>query len=144
MWSRARNVGAIFAGLAVVVGLMITSVTLISSFVPPASTAFLVLTLVTALLWHFGGGWLCAVLARDSRYATTGLIVLGTFLMLMTIRVHGASMPLTYSAIMLLIAPTGLWLGTRAHARRLWHAQQQAMDAGIRSVAAPPAPADKH
>lgn len=116
--ARWRNVGAMLAGLVLVMGLMIGMNVELSRELGISTAAFLAITLLLAWAIHGAGGLLCAVLSRDNVYAVSGLIVLGTAVMLWSITQTWTTVPPWYSMIMAVAAPGGLWIGARLHRRR--------------------------
>lgn len=119
VWTRARNVGAVFAGVVLVLVLMIGMNLLLSRWTVPSNSWFQAGTLAGAAIIHFAGGFLCALISRGSRYATAGVVVVGSALMVMSVVQTWSGLPPWYSIAMLVIAPAGLLLGAAARSPRL-------------------------
>jgi hypothetical protein len=113
-----RGVLAVIAGLVVSAALMIGTNLLLVNVIASTSATFLIVTLVCAGVYKMTAGYVCAAISRDSWRATVVLVVLGTAMLLSSVVQTWALMPRWYSIVMTCIAPTALWFGARAHARR--------------------------
>jgi hypothetical protein len=121
-----RSTMAVIAGLVVSAALMIGTNLLLVNVIASTSASFLLVTLVCAGVYKMTAGYVCAVISRDSWGATAVLVVLGTAVLLSSVVQTWRLMPGWYSIAMTCIAPTALWLGARAHARRSFAAVRRA------------------
>lgn len=119
--SVGRALAAVLLALAAVVALMIATQVVVTHYLPQSSAIYLVSTLALALLYHFLGGQIGAAVAGDAPPAIAALVVAGAALMLSSVHHTWPTVAPWYSIAMLLVAPAGLWLGARHHARRRRH-----------------------
>jgi hypothetical protein len=72
------------------------------------------LSIATDTLYTWIGGWLCAVISRENRNATWGLIILGELMGVVSTWYLWNQVPHFYSFYLLAIYPPAVWLGAKS------------------------------
>jgi hypothetical protein len=116
----ARALGAVVAAMVLVVALMIATNQLLVAelhVLVLGTLEFSLVTLALAALWHALGGFVCAAMTRDSRFAAVALVIVGFFMMAGSVVNTWPTVPPWYSLAMLVLAPACLWFGGVLHQR---------------------------
>jgi len=124
--SKWRIAWAIAAGYAFI-GLCIILTDWIFGFFVPAVRAgrempsyYYPIIIVTDSIYTFGGGYLCAIVARTAnRYAAIGLMIFGELMGLASTVALWYTVPHLYSVALMMLYPPLVWTGAWLRVRRV-------------------------
>ncbi len=120
-----RILAAVLAGYALSVALVTLTDQIFSRVIPgfdamtmpPAD--YFAISLVSNTLYAIAGGFLCAVIARNSlRKATLYLMIFGEVLGVFSQIMFWNTIPHWFGLALLVIFPIGVWIGSNLAARR--------------------------